>query len=82
MVVCPFNRFNRLYLQQLNVSDELAQYLELSFHFPTVHPIQRPKFTHAWQNLDALEIELQDTLGRIGNITFREFIKQVAHIGG
>jgi hypothetical protein len=59
------------------VSDELAQYLELSFASPVIHPFQRRKFNKAVKNLDALDAELQEMLERLGNLSFSQFIKQV-----
>jgi len=29
IIICPFNRFNKTYLNYWNVSDNLAQYLEV-----------------------------------------------------
>src|SRR5687768_3232843 len=31
IIMCPFNRFNRTFFQQLNISDGLAQYIEVGF---------------------------------------------------
>ncbi|KAI1732128.1 amiloride-sensitive sodium channel domain-containing protein [Ditylenchus destructor] len=76
IVICPFNRFNRSYLDTLNISEGLAQYLELSFPSPVLHSIQMRKYRSTIRHLDKYDAELTELLRDIGNISFTEFIKQ------
>uniref|UniRef100_A0A915DCS5 Uncharacterized protein n=1 Tax=Ditylenchus dipsaci TaxID=166011 RepID=A0A915DCS5_9BILA len=58
IVICPFNRFNRTYLNSLNVSDGLAQYLELSYPSPVLHSFQLRRYKSTLRHLDEYEMSL------------------------
>ena len=77
IVICPFNRFNRTFLQSANVSDQLAQYLELAFPQASQHPFQYKSYKELLDHIDELEAELVQLLDTLG-ISFAEFIKQSA----
>ena len=96
VIICPFNRFNRSYFQELNISRSLSQYLDLSFPSPLVHPFQMgshfvhffkeklPKILDEYQdiikNLDQNQAALEELLTKIGNISFTEFMKRVKNL--
>ncbi|KAL6724395.1 hypothetical protein Aduo_019288 [Ancylostoma duodenale] len=75
IVICPFNRFNRSFLEQWNVSAGLAQYLELSYPSPVIHTFQTRMYEETVNNLDAHEYELEMLLDRIGNMSYTSFLK-------
>ncbi|KHJ86568.1 hypothetical protein OESDEN_13675 [Oesophagostomum dentatum] len=75
IVICPFNRFNRSFLEQWNVSAGLAQYLELSYPSPVIHSFQTRMYEETVNNLDAHEYELELLLERIGNMSYTSFLK-------
>jgi hypothetical protein len=77
IVICPFNRFNRSFLEAMNVSAGLAQYLELSYPSPVIHNFQQDTYQHTIRNIDLYEYELEELLLRIGNLSFTEFIRRV-----
>lgn len=77
VTICPFNRFNKAYLDTHNISDDLRKYLEWAFF------LMSPKYDFVnikkdvqrqTQNKDALEAELQGTLTRL-NLTFLQFVQ-------
>ncbi len=75
IIVCPLNRFNKTYLVEHNLSDNLAQYLELSFPSPMIFPAQRLKFTEIYKNMEVYEEEFNAFLDEM-NQTFTEFIEK------
>ncbi|VDM77961.1 unnamed protein product [Strongylus vulgaris] len=75
IVICPFNRFNRSFLEQWNVSAGLAQYFELSYPSPVIHTFQTRMYEETVNNLDAHEYELELLLERIGNMSYTSFLK-------
>ncbi|KHN88751.1 Acid-sensing ion channel 1 [Toxocara canis] len=75
IVICPFNRYNRSYLEELNVSRGLAQYLELSYPSPMLHSFQIRQYTETVANIDRFDFELETLLKKLGNISFTQFIK-------
>ncbi|VDK42529.1 unnamed protein product [Anisakis simplex] len=77
IVICPFNRYNRSYLEELNVSRGLAQYLELSYPSPMLHSFQTRQYTETVANIDRFDFELEMLLKKLGNISFTQFIKMV-----
>ena len=40
LIICPFNRFNLSYLQEMNISEPLSQYLELTYPTIMYHKFQ------------------------------------------
>uniref|UniRef100_A0A915B9Q1 Uncharacterized protein n=1 Tax=Parascaris univalens TaxID=6257 RepID=A0A915B9Q1_PARUN len=75
IVICPFNRYNRSYLDELNISNGLAQYLELSYPSPMLHSFQIRQYTETVANIDRFDFELENLLKKLGNISFTQFIK-------
>uniref|UniRef100_A0A915MI83 Uncharacterized protein n=1 Tax=Meloidogyne javanica TaxID=6303 RepID=A0A915MI83_MELJA len=77
IIICPFNRFNKTYLNYWNVSDNLAQYLELAFPQASQHPFQYKSYKNLIDKINELEEELNKLLLNIG-ISFAEFIDKAA----
>ncbi|KAF7629299.1 hypothetical protein Mgra_00009194 [Meloidogyne graminicola] len=77
IVICPFNRFNKTFLQFWNVSDHLSQYLELAFPQSSQHPFQYKSYKSLLEKIDELEEELNQLLIKI-NISFAEFVNKAA----
>jgi hypothetical protein len=75
VVICPFNRFNRSFLEEHEVSPGLAQYLELSFPSLVLHNFQKRLFLDTIDNIDRSDYELEQMLKKFGNITYTEFIR-------
>lgn len=74
-VICPFNRFNSDFLRQNNVSDDVAQYMQLAFGAVTHHPYQRralKKFLGSVE-MSTLNEAMNDTLSRL-NMSFGDFL--------
>ncbi|CAJ0933694.1 unnamed protein product, partial [Mesorhabditis belari] len=78
LVICPLNRFNRTFLENLNVSAGLAQYMELSFPLYPMHPFQQPTFDAVMGNTDFYNNELELLLTRLGNMTYRDFLNKAS----
>ncbi|CAK5078759.1 unnamed protein product [Meloidogyne enterolobii] len=77
IIICPFNRFNKTYLNYWNVSDNLAQYLELAFPQASQHPFQYKSYKNLIDKINDLEEELNKLLLNIG-ISFADFIDKAA----
>ncbi|KAL7070377.1 hypothetical protein ACQ4LE_010351, partial [Meloidogyne hapla] len=77
IIICPFNRFNKTYLNYWNVSDNLAQYLELAFPQASQHPFQYKSYKNLIDKINELEEELTELLLKIG-ISFAKFIDKAA----
>ncbi|CAK5078313.1 unnamed protein product [Meloidogyne enterolobii] len=94
IIICPFNRFNKTYLNYWNVSDNLAQYLEvflkkkiylnlilitLKLAFPQAS--QHPFQYKSYKNLIDKINELEEELNKLLlniGISFAEFIDKAA----
>ena len=79
ILICPFNRYNRTFLEQHNVSESLAQYLEMSYPGTTIHQFQKERYNYIKKQTEKLDMDLQLLLKRLGNITFKEFVEMVFH---
>ncbi|UMM41149.1 hypothetical protein L5515_017535 [Caenorhabditis briggsae] len=78
VVFCPYNRFNRTFLAQYNVSFELAQFLELSF--PSIElPFKNLQIIteEILKKIDLLDFQLEALLARL-DMPFVEFIKKAS----
>lgn len=74
-VICPFNRFNSEFLIENNVSNDVAQYMQLAFGATAKHPAQRRelmKFLNL-KRMRQLDTEMQGMLDS-KNITFGDFL--------
>ncbi|CAB3399265.1 unnamed protein product [Caenorhabditis bovis] len=77
VVICPYNRFNRSFLEANNVSFELAQYLELSY--PSLEmPFNflRDKQNEIIDHVDMYDYELELLLQKMGNVSYVNFLQQ------
>uniref|UniRef100_A0A0N5ATV6 Amiloride-sensitive sodium channel n=1 Tax=Syphacia muris TaxID=451379 RepID=A0A0N5ATV6_9BILA len=78
ILICPFNRYNRTFLEMHNVSESLAQYLEMSYPGTVIHQFQAQKYSIIKKQAAKLDEDLQQLLMRLGNITFKEFVEMAA----
>ncbi|CAJ0962408.1 unnamed protein product, partial [Mesorhabditis belari] len=78
LVICPFNRFNRTFLESHNISDGLIQYMELSFPIPILHSFQIKAFYDEREKLTLHDNELEELLLRMGNISYRDFLNKAS----
>lgn len=79
VIICPFNRFNKTFLEQVNITGELAQYLELTYPSPAQFQFQQRLMSkHIDESqIDAYDNELKEILRKMGNISFNDLMKQV-----
>lgn len=74
LVICPFNRLDRVRLREFNVSDEIAQYIEASFSGLEYLDYQRMWNERISNNSKILESQLNAILVRT-NLTFEKFFE-------
>lgn len=74
-IICPFNRFNDGFLKEHNVSDDLAQFMQLSFGAVTQHPYQKRALRKFLDKVQMSELNeaMKETLARM-NMTFGDFL--------
>ena len=82
IIMCPFNRFNGTFLRELNISEGLAQYIELTFPETTLslqdyRPFQGENPSAVLNNTEFYEEELKKLLKRTENGTLAGLLKQV-----
>lgn len=79
VIICPFNRFNKTFLDEVNITGDVAQYLEMTFPGPAQFPFQE-KIQTKFENISVLEtcdVAIKNVLTKLGNITFNELLKIV-----
>lgn len=78
IVICPLNRFNRSYLDHLNVTEGLAQYLEMSYTFWPLYKFQEEVYNRTLIDLDAYQSDLELLLDKLGgNMSYAQFLDKV-----
>lgn len=77
IIICPFNRFNRTYLEALNITDDLAQYLELAFPGPPMFPFQEPVKDRVEAAVNEHDMAIDKIISNMGNMTFSTFMRKV-----
>ncbi|PAV84359.1 hypothetical protein WR25_20814 [Diploscapter pachys] len=77
LIICPFNRFNLSYLQEMNISEPLSQYLELTYPTIMYHRFQLLRAEEIMVNSDLYDEQLQSIL-RQNNLNFSDFIQRAS----
>ncbi|GMT36204.1 hypothetical protein PFISCL1PPCAC_27501, partial [Pristionchus fissidentatus] len=75
LLICPLNRFNRSFFEQYNMTQDLRQYVELSYPGLTKHSFQFNMMKRIVTNMAALDDQLNELLRRL-DTTFTKFITQ------
>uniref|UniRef100_A0A914PU25 Uncharacterized protein n=1 Tax=Panagrolaimus davidi TaxID=227884 RepID=A0A914PU25_9BILA len=79
LIICPFNRFNRTYLEENNIAGDLAQYLELTFPGPAMFDFQKPILKRVQMDLDKHDDEISKIIAKMDNMTFKNFLHEFRH---
>uniref|UniRef100_A0AC34GMQ5 Uncharacterized protein n=1 Tax=Panagrolaimus sp. ES5 TaxID=591445 RepID=A0AC34GMQ5_9BILA len=78
IIICPFNRFNRTYLDNLNITGDLAQYLELAFPGPAMFKFQEPIQQRVQSDVDKHDAVIAEIIKNMGNMSFSSFMKKAS----
>uniref|UniRef100_A0AC35EXL7 Uncharacterized protein n=1 Tax=Panagrolaimus sp. PS1159 TaxID=55785 RepID=A0AC35EXL7_9BILA len=78
IIICPFNRFNKTYLENLNITGDLAQYLELAFPGPAMFKFQEPIQERVQMDVDKHDAVIAEIIQNMGNMSFSTFMKEAS----
>ncbi|KAE9556176.1 hypothetical protein FO519_000664 [Halicephalobus sp. NKZ332] len=78
VIICPFNRFNKTFLDEINITGDLAQYLELTYPGPGQFPFQERLVEEYEKKYDKYDDQLKEILRKLGNMSFNELMRKSA----